>query len=129
MSRFASRKTTARYVLPGPCQCPGQPHDEDYIVMRSALGMADVFALDDMATPVERIAYLATEWNLLLDDGTAAPLTEEYIGLLLQDDYQPFGAWFSANMTVTRLPNGSAVPSQPSSRGNGSHHPKAPTAG
>lgn len=116
MSRFASKTATARFVLQGSCQCPNQPHDEDWIELRTELGTSDVLALDDMVTPVERLGYLATAWNLKDDDGADAPLDEEHIGALFQDTFEAFDVWFRANVRAMTLPKASAAPSRNGSR-------------
>lgn len=116
MSRFAKVAATGRFVLPGPCACPSQPHDEDWIELRTELGTGDILALDAMESPVERLEYLATSWNLRDDDGTEAPLDRAHLDALYQDTYEAWDVWFRANVKVLTLPKAPDAPSPNGSR-------------
>lgn len=119
MSRFANPKATGRFVLPGACACPGQPHDEDWIDFRVELGTVDVIAMltTNAAEDLER---LAVAWNLLDDDGKPAPVDKEHIDRLYGDEdfFNAFREWSNKHIRNKPLPNASGVPSRNGSRGN-----------
>lgn len=119
MSRFANPENTALLTLPGECQCPGKPHESDWIKMRTSLGGRDVVRLA-AGDSVAAIKLLATEWNLLDDDGQPAPLDAEHIELLFSENFHTVDDWIEEHVDVGPLPNASAAPSPKSSRGSGS---------
>lgn len=119
MSRFANPAATGRFVLPGGCQCPGSPHEEDFIDLRTQLGTADIIALDGVDS-VEQIVYLATGWNLLDDDGTDAALDPDHVGRLFAGSVADLRDWITNNVSALPLPNGSGAPSANGSRASAS---------
>lgn len=118
MSRFANPAATERFVL-GPCECPGTPHDEDWMALRSELGADDMVKLEQ-DEPYERMKLLVRGWNLLGDDGQVAPITDEYLGRLYLDMFPAINAWLTANAKTSSLPNASGALSQHGSRGSAS---------
>lgn len=120
MSRFANPKATERFVIPGPCACPGKPHDEDWIEVRTQLGTADLASLAMAQTAAERFAVWFVSWNLRDDDGREVPLTHEAIGNLWTDEafFKAFDAWTTEHAKVRVLPNASGAPSANGSRGS-----------
>lgn len=115
MSRFANRRATGRLVLTGGCQCPGTPHDEDWIELRTQLGTADVLAISD-GTGIDALERLVVDWNLQTDDGQVAPVDREHIGDLYSDAFDQLDKWMATNLVVSTLPNGSGARSQSGSR-------------
>lgn len=128
MSRFANPKATGRFVLPGPCACPGQPHDEDWMDLRTELGTADIIAMLGTSA-VEDLALLTVGWNLLDDDGSPAPVDREHIDRLYGDEafFNAFREWSGKHIRNKPLPNGSSVPSRNGSRGNAGSLQTIPT--
>lgn len=125
MSRFIDPKATMRFVI-GPCECPGKPHDEDWVDVRAQLSGVEQ-QLINAAGPADRLLMLLTGWNLLESTGETAPLDAAHVSLVYGDWFDRFQEWLNANIKLTPLPNASAVPSPDSSRGNGSHTPTPKT--
>lgn len=119
MSRFANPAATERFILPGGCQCPGSPHDEDWMSVRTELGTADIVALE-RAESVDRLLLLVTEWNLLDEDGTAAVVDAEHVGLLFAESFDALGEWVGEHVRARTLPNASGAPSVSGSRASAS---------
>lgn len=125
MSRFANREATKRFVL-GPCACPGTPHTEDYMDIRTELSAADLVAMEK-AEPIARMKLLVGSWNLIDAGDTIAPIDDDYLGRLYLEEFEKLNAWLDENAKVRALPNGSAAPSRASSRASGSPTRKAKT--
>lgn len=121
MSRFADPKATARLSL-GQCQCPGIPHDEDYIDLRTEIGASEYKRLEE-GDSIDLLAALAVGWNLLEADGTTAPVDREHIDRLYVDTFGLLNDWTAKHIRLTTLPNGPAVRSRSSTRANGSKRP------
>lgn len=115
MSRFADPKASARLVLAGGCQCPGEPHDEDWIEIRTELGTSDVLVISE-GNSVDALERLAVSWNLLDDDGSPAPVDRAHIERLYVDAFDQFDDWIEKNVKVKALPNGSGARSRNGSR-------------
>lgn len=125
MSRFANPKLTKRYVIPGPCGCTGQPHDEDWIDVRTEVG-----AIEVIGDSTSRLLAIVAGWNLLDYDGSEAPVDAEHIERLFTDLFEPFNAWVSKNLRVkAALPNASGAPSRNGSEGSASQTQTTPTTG
>lgn len=114
---FADPEATDRFVL-GDCRCPGKPHDEDFMVLRSQLSGVDLAALEE-AQGGERLKLLVTEWNLRDADGPI-PLEGERLGRLYLDVFAKLNAWLDEHATVAALPNAFGAPSRNGSRGSAS---------
>lgn len=110
MSRFANPTATKRFVL-GPCDCPGTPHDEDWMDLRSELGAQDLVTLQG-AVPTDRMKVFVVAWNLLGDDGELAPIDGEHLGRLYGDIIERLDAWTLENVRWGALPNASGAPSR-----------------
>lgn len=96
MSRFGGEPVVA--PLPGPCECPGSPHDRDEVYLLPRLTFDGGAAADRVITrhlgPDMDTSVLADElirvflehqvsgWNLLGDDGAPLPYSA---ALLLSD--------------------------------------------
>ena len=81
MSRFADPKATKRLSL-GACQCPGTPHTEDWMELRTEVGAQDYFRIA-MGGNLEALKILCVRWNLQEDDtGNPAPVDAEHIDRL-----------------------------------------------
>lgn len=123
MSRFANPNSTKRYVIPGPCACPGQPHDEDWIDCRTEVG-----AIEVLGGPTDRLLALIAGWNLLDYDGSDAPVDAAHLERLFADVFEHFNAWVSKNLRVkARLPNTSSGPSRNGTKETASPTPTIPT--
>lgn len=119
MSRFADPTATARFVL-GECQCPGTPHDEDWIDLRSELGAQDVLLMAS-GNSLDFLERAIVGWNLLDGDGTLAPVDRDHIERLFADTFNDLDAFISKHIRVgTQLPNASGAPSRNGSRGSAS---------
>lgn len=126
MSRFADPTATERMVL-GPCVCPGKPHAEDWLELRTELGAWEVLQIaggDSLAT----LEMLVVDWNILDSTGAKPPVERENIRRLYADAFDELDAFIEAHVRVGSLPNGSAAPSRSSSRGSGSRTRGATTA-
>lgn len=106
MSRFANADATKRFVLPGPCGCLNQPHDEDYMVLRTELGAIEL-AEFSASNGARRLAMIVTEWNLLDDDGKPADLDDDHFRRLYTESFESLNEWLEQNMKTETLPNGS----------------------
>lgn len=122
MSRFANPAATKRLVLDGGCQCPGTPHEEDWMRLRTELGAAEVVRLAG-GDSVAAMELLVVEWNLLDNDGQPAPLDREHFGGLYADNFSALDGWIEANVRVSALPNASAARSPKPSEASGSPTP------
>ncbi len=118
MSRFANVHATARLVLKGGCQCPGTPHDEDWIEMRTQLGTADSLAIA-AGSSIDALEVLVVGWNLLDDDGPA-PVDREHLGALFAEVFTEIDGFIEKYVSVTSLPKASAAPSDSGSRASAS---------
>ena len=139
MSRFADPKATDRLSL-GPCQCPGTPHDEDWIELRTEVGAADLKRLAE-GDSLDTLSTLAVSWNLLEDDGTKAPLDREHIDRLFADTFGLVDDWAwgpgkpgerdgtKAHLRLETLPNARAARSPSSSQASGSRRPRLTKVG
>lgn len=118
MSRFADPKATKRFVLPGPCACPNQPHDEDWMEVRTQLGTADLLKIEDAGSGIDRLEVMVVAWNLRDDDGSEAPVDRDHLERLYFDAalFKAFDAWTNEHVKVVALPNGSGAPSRNGSR-------------
>ena len=110
MSRFADRSATDRMSL-GACQCPGTPHGDDWIEMRTELGMGDVLRMSE-GDSIDTLALVITAWNLLDNDGWAAPLDRDHIERLYADSFERLDTWTTAHLRVATLPNANGAPSR-----------------
>ena len=119
MSRFANPNATGHFVLPGPCVCPGQPHDEDYISLRTELGGIELVEFAT-AEGSDRLRILATDWNLLDDSGAIAPMDEDHFRRLYSEAFEPLNDWLTKNLKTSTLPNASGAPSRNGSRASAS---------
>lgn len=118
MSRFADPTITERLTL-GTCQCPGTPHDEDWIELRTEVGAAELTRLAE-GDSLDLLSALAVSWNLLDSDGTKAPVDREHIDRLYADTFEPLDSWTKAHVRMATVPNASAVRSRSSTPANGS---------
>ncbi len=122
MSRFANPEAKARLVL-GPCECPGTPHTEDWIDLRTEVGAEAFEAMGQSmlrGKAVEAMGLLIVGWNLLDDDGTEAPVDGEHIGRLYKDAFDLLDGWVETHVRTASVPNRSAARSRSSSRTGGS---------
>ena len=103
MSRFADPTKTDVFTLPNGCKCPGTPHETDWIRMRTEAGGADMLAIARNDDPPVVVALLATDWNLLDDDGKPAPLDREHVDRLFGDSYEGIDVWIREHVTASSL--------------------------
>ena len=118
MSRFANPDAKERLVL-GPCECPGKPHDEDWMDLRTELGAEDALALSQ-GNSIDALAVLVVGWNLLDHDGSSAPVDRDHLGRLYTDSFEPLNGWIEQHVRLTALPNRSAARSPITSVASGS---------
>jgi hypothetical protein len=119
MSRFADPTAVDRMVL-GSCQCPGKPHEEDWIEMRVELGAQDVLNLLE-GDSLRVLKLLIRDWNILDKHGNKPEVNDESIALLYSDTYDELDAWIEGHVRMrASLPNASAAPSRSSTRRSGS---------
>lgn len=113
MSRFANPTRTERFYFPDGCKCPGEPHEQDWMALRTELGAEETAQLSMLAAMGAAagprvLALLLVEWNLLDDDGRPAPATAEMVGRLWSDLYSDsLNRWIDKHVRLTSLPNGS----------------------
>lgn len=123
MSRFADPDAKERLVL-GPCECPGAPHTEDWIDMRTEIGAEAFEEMGQHALrghSVAAVALLIVDWNLLDHDGSTAPVDADHIGRLYKDSFEILDGWINGHVrTQGILPNQSAARSRNTSRPSGS---------
>lgn len=120
MSRFADPKATARMVL-GPCACPGTPHEEDWMELRSELGGDDTLRLAG-GTSIDALEILVVRWNLLDDDGSEAPVDRDHLSRLFADNFASLNTFIEDHVRLATLPNASAARSRSTSGASGSRH-------
>ncbi len=118
MSRFADVTATERLSL-GACQCPGTPHDEDYLDVRTQLGAEDALVLA-RGNSIDALVVLVVGWNLLDTDGSTATVDREHLSRLFSDTFDVLDGWIEEHVRLTSLPNASAARSRSSSRASGS---------
>jgi hypothetical protein len=126
MSRFADPAATARLVL-GECQCPGTPHDEDWVDLRSELGAQDVLR---MATgnSLDTLELLIVGWNLHDNDGTTAVVDRDHIERLYADTFDNLDSFIAEHVRLgTQLPNAPGARSRTGSRASASRTQKTRT--
>lgn len=93
-SRFANPDRTDVLSL-GPCQCPGQPHEEDHVVHRVELGAGEEERagtygwsvtgweyFDSTAARCKLVEIGVVRWNLLGPDGEPMPVSVRSAALL-----------------------------------------------
>lgn len=124
MSRFANPNARDRLVL-GACQCPGTPHDEDWMSLRTELGAEDALRIAQ-GNSIDALEVLVVDWNLLDDDGKVAPVDRDHMARLFSDAFEVLDGWIEAHVRLTALPNGSAARSRTTSRASGSRRTRAP---
>lgn len=118
MSRFANPEATERLTL-GPCVCPGTPHDEDWMDLRSEFGAEDVLKIARMDS-LDVLGLLIVRWNLFDNDGSTAPVDRKHINLIFADTFNLLDSWVTKHVRVTTVPNASGAPSRNGSRGSAS---------
>jgi hypothetical protein len=119
VSRFADPAATARLDL-GECQCPGTPHESDWVDLRAELGAQDVLR---MATgnSLDVLELLIVRWNLLDNDGSAATVDREHIERLYADTFDDLDKFIEAHVRLgTSLPNASGARSRTGTRASAS---------
>ena len=118
MSRFANPDAKERLVL-GPCECPGNPHDEDWMELRTELGAEDALAIAS-GNSLDALGVLVVAWNLLDNDGTEAKVDRAHLARLFTDSFEPLNGWIEQHVRLTALPNRSAARSRITSVASGS---------
>lgn len=121
MSRFANPDAKERLVL-GPCECPGTPHTEDWMEVRTELGAEDALTLSQ-GNSLDALAVLVVAWNLLDHDGSTAPVDKDHIARLFTDNFDVLDGWIERHVRLRSLPNDYAAPSRRTSRASG-HTPR-----
>lgn len=127
MSRFADPDAIARLDL-GACQCPGTPHESDWLSYRTQLGYADIGRIaavaatgDVMAAKRETLIVAVTSWNLLGPDGEVPSIDTDSVGALdfgtAEAAYDAINEAIAERMTV---PNPSGARSRATSRASAS---------
>lgn len=135
MSWFADTLATTEVDL-GPCQCPGTPHERDWIKVRAEFSGSEISALasvdeDDEAGVAATIARYVVEWSLLGPNGEPWPPGPDSLLALKQSALVSITNAISANVQDSaRVPNSSSVRSVASSRASASRTPTtSPTPG
>jgi hypothetical protein len=122
VTRFADPTKFARLSV-GPCECPGKPHTDDWMDLRTELGAADMNVLAS-GTSIDALELLLVRWNFLEADGSEAPIDRRHLEHLFSDLFPTFNTWLAKNVRYATLPNRSAAPSQSSTRRSGSPTPR-----
>lgn len=121
MSRFANPEVVKRFVLSGGCQCPGTPHDEDWMDFRVEMTTADVLIVVNGGDQIEQVIQTCVGWNLIADDsGEVAPLDREHVSKLYGSLWAELGLWFEKNVSAKPLPNASGARSANGSQASAS---------
>lgn len=113
MSRFANPARTGTFTFAGGCACPGSPHDDDHMELRTELGATEMAMLEAFAAlgaggGIKTVAMLLVSWNLLDDDGDPAPPNEEWVGRLWSDQFSDdLNGWIDEHVRMASLPNAS----------------------
>lgn len=125
MTRFADPSAT-RTVDLGTCECPGTPHPNDFIEIRSSLAPGEcnaVFGITRLE-PRKQAAVLVdflVRWNLNGADGEPMPLDADSLFLLDAPSQQALGeALGEVAVESATLPNRFGAPSPASPRGSAS---------
>ncbi len=127
MSRFISDPTlpipTARVEL-GPCECPGTPHESDWIDVYEVLGWDDLVdvgqAVSEGAARRRYHARAIAQWSFVDADGEPIPIDEETVRLLSPAVLEMLGPALGETLARSQLPNGSGAPSPRSRRASAS---------
>lgn len=144
--RFADPNATKTVPLPGPCTCPGTPHDpHDTATYRTQLGAGErqssttagfgpTSRYDWEAANSELLAVAVTSWTLQDETGDTMPITFEVMHRRLDSatrqallDVVAEAHRDQLKAEVGLLPKASAAPSRGSSQGNGSRTPRTRT--
>ena len=110
MSRFADRSATERMSL-GACQCPGTPHEDDWIEMRTQLGMSDITKMVE-GDSIDTLELVVVSWNLLDNDSSEAATDRDHFERLYAESFQKLDVWTDKHINVGVLPNPNGAPSR-----------------
>jgi hypothetical protein len=143
ISRFADPDATETDYLPGPCRCPGQPHERDSATWRTELGSGEVNSIrtvgwqstgmqyyDWEAANDAAIAKAVLSWSFIDAEGEPIPITRRMASLL----DEPTRLWLLRRINGGsevkpeqngRLPKASGRRSRGSSPANASRTPTA----
>jgi hypothetical protein len=124
VSHFIDEQATE--VISIPCMCPGEPHKNDTITVRTELGYGDTMKLRDVlaegAASRLFLSLVIADWTLLDKDGKARPPTHRNIGLLkpesadlLVQAIEALPAYRPPGPEPEQLPNASGASSPASS--------------
>jgi len=111
--RFIDRTATQRLSL-GDCQCPGTPHDEDYLEVRTQFSGIEWREMVTWGTK-HALAIMVTGWNLRNEAGDL-PLTAETLADLDSATFEILDRWFEINVPIPDFPNRSGAHSRNGSR-------------
>jgi len=125
VSRFADLDAKARLVL-GPCECPGTPHTEDWMDLRTELGAEDALTLAG-GNSLDALAVLVVDWNLIDNDASVAPVDRDHLARLFTENFAALDGWIEQHVRLTPVPNRSAARSPITSVASGSRRTRART--
>lgn len=126
--RKAGVKLASKPWIPDPCGCEGQPHEFDWIEVRTEVGTGDWEALPSLAGAAV-LRHLAVSWNLT-ENGETALLDQEHFDRLFVDVFEAFDAWATKHIRWGQpLPNESGAPSRNGSRVSASRTRTTPKSG
>lgn len=124
MSAFIDPEARDTVVL-SRCYCPGEPHENDTVVVRAQYGYGDVLELarvhtgrlDPMAERAKLLELGIVEWSFVGKDGQPAPIGLPMILLLHPEIVEPIAQRIDElyQESAPPLPNSSSGPSRPSS--------------
>ncbi len=139
MSRFADPRRTATLALPGGCQCPGSPHEDDEWTYRTELGNSEILQAGARAMLPEGgvnviamqdvlLEVASVRWNLV-DDAGAVPADAAHFRLLDETTRNAMLAALdeATAKTVAPVPNASGARSPNGSRASASRTRTHPT--
>jgi len=124
-----------RRVELGPCECPGTPHEQDWVDVAEIVtwdALVDVgLASSEGAARLALVTRAIRGWNLVGEDGEAVEVSEEAVRLLAPNTLTPIAAVVNEayERASAPLPNGSRAPSARSRPESAPSSPTIPTPG
>ena len=129
MSQLYNGEYYVQDVDLGPCDCPGTPHDHDWVRVRCQFTAREIVALqgsigrmddsdeadESMIDSVisQALVPYVTEWNLLDDDGEVCELSADNMARLKSGTLLAMVRGVGAAIVASeQVPNPSGVPSE-----------------
>lgn len=138
MSRFRSLpgdELPIRRLTLGPCECPGTPHETDWVDVAEVItwdALVDVgLAASEGAARLALVTRAIRAWNLVDEDGETIEVVEEAVRLLDPATLTPIAEVVNEayERASAPLPNGRSAPSARSQPESAPSSPTTPMPG